>query len=323
MTIFLAVLFMLSGFAALYFGAEWLVAGAISIAKHLRISKVVAGVILVAFGTSAPELFVNSIAAVRGEASFALSNISGSNLANLLIGFGSCAILSQLTIQNSKFRTEFIAYTIAPLVMFIIMATNGATLPGWSALVLLAGFSYYLYLTKSRMHDDDADEESDDAMPLKTGILWFLIGISLLYLGGEITVRQALKIGQALNISEAILGLTVVALGTSIPDITASIVAARTGEHEIAVGNLLGSNVFNVLFVIPLTLLFSLITGKSALIADAQVVMSYAVVTIVSLLFFLWVLRRDRLQSSSGYFMIATYLGYMLFRIVQASTLGG
>ena len=319
MTIFLAILAMLFGFAALYYGAEWLVAGAISIAKHLRISKVVAGVILVAFGTSAPELFVNSIAAVRGEASFALSNISGSNLANLLIGFGSCAVLSQLPIQNRKFRVEFIAYAVAPLVMFIIMFLNGSTLPGWSALLLLTGFAYYIYLTKSRMHTDNAEDEAHSDMPLIVGILWFIVGITLLYVGGEVTVRQAVKIGEALNISEAILGLTVVALGTSIPDITASIVAARTGEHEIAAGNLLGSNVFNILFVIPLTLLFSLLTGKASLIADPQVVMSYAVVTVVSLLFFLWVLKRDFLQRNTGYVMIGTYLAYMIFRVVQAT----
>ncbi|HFC12495.1 MAG TPA: sodium:calcium antiporter, partial [Anaerolineae bacterium] len=202
MTIFLAILAMLFGFAALYYGAEWLVAGAISIAKHLHISKVVAGVILVAFGTSAPELFVNSIAAVRGEASFALSNISGSNLANLLIGFGSCAILSQLPIQNRKFRVEFAAYTVAPLVMFIIMFLNGSTLPGWSALLLLAGFAYYIYLTKSRMHTDNAEDEAQSDMPLIVGILWFIVGITLLYVGGEVTVRQAVKIGEALNISE-------------------------------------------------------------------------------------------------------------------------
>lgn len=316
MSTLLALAFMLMGFVALYYGAEWLVEGAVNIANHLKISKVVAGVILVAFGTSAPELFVNCIAAFRGEASFALSNVSGSNLANLLIGFGACAIIGQLVMQGHKFITEFVTYSLAPLVLFVIMWLSDATLPGWSALILFAIFGTYIYRTSSKLHDD---EESDDAdMPLPRALLWFLIGIGLLYIGGDTTVRQAVRIGEALNISETILGLTVVALGTSIPDITASIVATREGENEIAVGNLLGSNVFNILFVIPMTLLMSLLTGKTALIADQSVVWSYGVVTLVSVLFFAWVMRNDTLNRAVGWVMLAVYFGYMIFRVSQA-----
>lgn len=307
---------MLLGFVALYYGAEWLVEGAVSIAAQLNISKVVAGVILVAFGTSAPELFVNCIAAVRGEASFALSNISGSNLANLMIGFGACAVLTQLATQSHKFRTELITFILAPLALFVIMFAMGATVPAWALLILFVGFGYYIYLTSARMHNDE--ENGDEAtLPLARAILWFLLGVGLLYIGGDVTVRQAIAIGEALNISETILGLTVVALGTSIPDITASIVAAREGENEIAVGNLLGSNIFNVLFVIPMTLLVSFLTGKPGLVADMDVVWSYGVVVLFSLGFFVWTSRNDRLTKPVGYAMMGAYFAYMIFRVVQ------
>ena len=320
MEIILAFFWMLLGFAALYFGAEWLVEGAVSIAKHLRISKVVAGVILVAFGTSAPELFVNVIATVRAEESFALSNISGSNLANLLIGFGLCAILTQIPVRTAQFRIDLITFTVAPLVVFALMYVMDARLPTWALLVLYAGFAFYLLQIRSRLRDEAEEDDGIVVLPLSRGVLWFLGGCGLLYIGGQTTVQQAVSIGGFFQISEAILGLTVVALGTSIPDITASVVAARAGENEIAVGNLLGSNVFNVLFVIPTTLLFSTLVGGSFLDASDGVLMSYLVVTVVSALFFLWVTRRPILIKPLGYGMILFYFGYMLFRVTTAGT---
>ena len=318
MTVLLAFLVLFIGFIALYYGAEWLVEGAVALATHFRISRVVAGVILVAFGTSAPELFVNSIAAVRGEASFALSNVSGSNLANLLLGFGACAIISQLLVQAQKFRIDFIFFSVSPIVLFLLMLFNDSTLPGWSLIPLIIAFAAYISASRSRMHADEDETVGEIGTPPLKGAMLFMVGIVLLYVGGELTVRQAIEIGTLFNISEAILGLTVVALGTSIPDIAASIVAARANENEIAVGNLLGSNIFNVLFVIPVTLLFSLLTGSTALRADSQVTLSFAFVVIMSLLFFFIATRTERLQRPIGYMMVGTYFGYMLFRVIQA-----
>lgn len=309
---------MLLGFGALYFGAEWLVEGAVSIAKHLRISKVVAGVILVAFGTSAPELFVNVIAAIRSQSSFALSNVSGSNLANLLIGFGICAILVQLPVRVDQFRTDLALFAFAPFIVFIIMTFMGATLPVWTLFIFFSAFSLYLLQTRSRLREGlDDDDDDGDVLPFANSLFWFVVGCGLLYLGGESTVRQAITIGNYYGISEAILGLTVVALGTSIPDITASIVAARAGENEIATGNLLGSNIFNVLFVLPMTLLFSGIAGVGFLDAsEVGVVASYGFVALFSGGFFAWVSRREELSRPLGIGLIITYFVYVIYRII-------
>ena len=317
MTTLLAFSLLLTGFVALYYGAEWLVEGAVALATHFNISRVVAGVVLVAFGTSAPELFVNSIAAVRGETGFALSNVSGSNLANLLVGFGLCAIFVQLPVSIKQFRIDLLFFALAPLGIFLIMLSTDSAVPIWALGPLLLAFAAYMYISYSRMHDVDGHEEDEDEMTVAAALVRFLIGIGLLYFGGEMTVRQALTIGRVLNMSEAILGLTVVALGTSIPDITASVVAARAGESEIAAGNLIGSNVFNILFVIPITLMFAYLSGTSALVADQQVALTYGFVTMISFLFFLFVSRSSRLSRLTGYGMVVLYIIYMLFRVLQ------
>lgn len=309
---------MLLGFVALYYGAEWLVAGAVSIAQHLRISKVVAGVVLVAFGTSAPELFVNSIAAVRDEAAFALSNVAGSNLANLLVGFGACAIISGLIVSGSKFRTDLIFFSIAPFILLIMMWIYEATLPVWTFVPLLVLFAAYLLLTRRRLRLD-VDEEEHSERSIVSSVVWFILGCGLLYIGGDITVRQAIGIGEALGISHAILGLTVVALGTSIPDITASIVAARENEDAIAIGNLLGSNIFNVLFVLPVTLIFSGLSGQVALLTEPTVVASYLVVVVASVLFYLLITRRAQLSRAVGYAFLVSYITYIAFRVLNES----
>lgn len=314
----IAIILMLVGFLALYYGAEWLVEGAVSLANHLNISKVVAGVILVAFGTSAPELFVNSIAAVRGEAGFALSNISGSNLANLLIGFGLCAILTSVLVNVKAFQLDLIFFSVAPIIIFVTMfllpplESGERQLPLWSVLTLFAAFAVYLYQTYGRMMESE-DEEEDGDLPILTSVGYFVLGIVLLYVGGEMTVRQATGIATALGVPDAILGLTIVALGTSIPDITASVVAARQNETAIAVGNLLGSNIFNVLFVIPMTLLFS----WGPLSAENSVMYGYGVVVLASLGFFALVRVRPNLSRPAGIVLITSYLLYIVYRVVS------
>ena len=305
---FTSVAWLLAGFVALYYGAEWLVEGAVTIANRTKISKAIAGVILVAFGTSAPELFVNGIAALQGETGLALANVSGSNLTNLLIGFGLCGVLSQLPVDATKFRHDLWTFTLAPLVLLVVMWVMGHQLPIWGGGLLVLCFATYLYLVKNRLGVDD---EEDEPGSLKKGIVWFIVGISLLYVGGSLTVNRALEIGEFLSIDKTILGLTVVAIGTSIPDVMASVIAAREGENDIAVGNLLGSNIFNVLFIISTTSLLSL----RPLVGNFQVTLSYLVVVIASGAFFVWTARSGRLSRGGGGLMILCYFAYIIYRI--------
>jgi len=302
---------MILGLVSLYYGAEWLVDGAIRVAPYLKISKVVVGLVLVAFGTSSPELFVNIIAAINGRTGLALSNVSGSNLTNLCVGFGLCAIVGTLVVNKKTFGVDLIYFALTPLLVLLFMIlVPGPTLPLWSAMPLVGLFILYLTIIGKRPNDDEA-EETTGKRSFLLGFILFLIGCGALYGGGELVVRNAVSIGAYLGISETILGLTVVAFGTSIPDTVASIAAVRKNETDIAVGNLLGSNIFNILLILGSTLL----VAWQGLTADPGIVMDYTVVTILSILFVGLVLISKNVHRLSGGFLILVYLAYMVYRV--------
>ena len=311
---------MLVGFVSLYYGAEWLVEGAIKIALTFKISKVVVGLVLVAFGTSSPELVVNFIAATNGRTGIALSNVSGSNLTNLCVGFGICALVGILVVDKKKFAIDLTYFALTPgLILLFMLWTPGIILPLWSALPLLILFAFYLYFLSRRAYDEESEVDDTPSAQLGGGIVWFLVGGTALYLGGELVVRNAINLGEQLGISEAILGLTVVAFGTSIPDTMASIAAVRKSEIDIAVGNLLGSNIFNVLLVLGGTLIFA----GQGLVADQGIALDYGLVSIASLLFIGLISLSPRISRFSGTLLVLVYLGYMLYRVLLALSFFG
>ncbi len=313
MTITIAVSLMLLGFVSLYFGAEWLVDGAIKIAARLKIAKAVVGLVLVAFGTSSPELFVNLIAALDGRTGLALSNVSGSNLTNICIGFGLCALLGVLIIHRSQFWLDLLYFALTPLLIFSFMlVAGGDTLPYWSVFPLYILFVVYLILISGRAIDEVGNEDEESNLPW--AIFKFLAGCVGLYAGGEFVVRNAVTIGEVIGISEAILGLTIVAIGTSIPDAAASIIAVRKGETDIAVGNLLGSNIFNILLILSTTLLFS----NQGLLGNQSILIDYAVVTGASLFFIMLISLSHRISRFSGVLLLILYFGYMGYRVTAA-----
>jgi cation:H+ antiporter len=307
-----SLLLMGLGFASLYYGAEWLVEGAINLALILKISKVVVGLVLVAFGTSSPELFVNLIAATEGRTGFALSNVSGSNLTNLCIGFGMCALVGFLVIDKRKFGIDLIFFSASPLLIWLFMVFSPANnLPRWSAIPLLILFAVYLGFIQNRSRAELHEEEGLAGHSLGRGLLLFSLGLLLLYAGGEMVVRSAVNIGMLLGISETVLGLTVVAFGTSIPDTMASIAAVRKGETDIAVGNLLGSNIFNILLVLAATLVFS----GHGLVIEPFITLDYAAVWLSAFFFIILIAVSPRLSRGAGLSLIALYLAYIAYRV--------
>ena len=299
-------------FVFLYYGAKWLVVGASIIANRLNISKVVVGTTLVAFGTSTPELFVNTIAAYHGHNGIALSNISGSNLANLCLGYGLCACFGKLIIDKKKFGLDLVYFCSAPLlVLFFLVVFPGSKIPLWGAGVLIIPLILYIRSMKNRLYDS-SEQTGRSRDSLYKGLLIFLTGVIVLYLSGELIVRSALQIGECFGVSETIMGLTVVAVGTSLPDLTASLVAVKRGEASIAVGNLLGSNIFNILLVLS----SSLIASRRALIANNAVITDYSMVFIASVLFVLTVLKREKVGRVRGGILIAVYFAYIASRVL-------
>lgn len=307
----ITVLLVLVGFVLLYFGAELLIGGAEKLAFNFNISKAIVGVVLVAFGTSAPELFVNAICAIQGNTDFALSNVSGSNLTNLCIGFGLVAIIARCTFPLKAFSLDLGYFVLAPIIVVtIFMISYKTILPLWTAWVLLPLILIYLFIAATRM-SSDGPKNAFDGLDAAKGFGLFLIGIIGLYFGGEFVVNNSVKIGEHFNLDASIIGLTIVAAGTSIPDVMASVVAARKGENEIAIGNLLGSNIFNIFMVLSATLLIS----GADLLATINIFNDYMTVLMLSLFFALYLVFRKRLDVFLGFFLLAAYGFYYYYRI--------
>ncbi len=308
----LNIILLIVSFVFLYYGAKWLIDGASIIATSLNLSKVVIGITLVAFGTSAPELFVNIIAAYRGHSGIALSNISGSNLANICLAYGFCAFLGNLVIDKKKFGLDFIYFCLAPLlILFFLLIFPVNSVPLWGAVILIIPLVLYILSIKNRLYEESIQTEKPPNNSLK-GSLIFLAGVIILYFSGEMIIRSAIRISEFFKISETIIALTVIAIGTSLPEITATLIAVKRGETSIAAGNILGSNIFNIFLVLGA----SLIASRSALIADEIITIDYSMVSILSILFVLTLLVRPKVGKLRAGILIGVYFAYMLTRVL-------
>ena len=295
------------GFALLYKGGDFLVTGAAGIAQKKNIPSFIVGVTLVAFGTSAPELFFNIISALHGNAEFALSNVSGSNLINISVGIGISAMVARLPIYRRQFAKDLVFLCAGPvLIVLFILFSGRSALTLWHALFLLTGFAAYIGLTKQDLtrHNNRLPASASACTDLSCKREWalFFLGGVMLYGGGEIIFRNALAIVEKLQISESVVGLTVIAVGTSIPDCAASIIAVTKNQKGIAVGNILGSNIFNIFLVLGATI----IAFNDPIFFSSDNLYDYLSVSILSLFFFLTVLARQ----SCGRFLGAAIMAY-------------
>ena len=303
------IIILLISFVLLKYSAELLVHGAQGLSLALGIPAAFVGSILVAFGTSAPELIVNLVAAHQNHTEFALGNVAGSNVANLLVGFGICGCLGVLIIDFSKFRYELLYLVFSSFLLLGGLYFFGyLSLPLAIIFVVLLLFYIGHLLQHFKTHTEEL-EDCDSSLPLS--LLWLVLGAGLLYAGGHFAVKSALAIGGLLGVSEVLLGLTVVAIGTSIPDIMASVVAFRKGQVEIAVGNLLGSNILNILVVLSATVLVS----GSRLVGSVDLNINYLFAGLGALLICGLGLFKKALGRTLGVCMLMAYLGILIFNI--------
>lgn len=326
-----ALISLVGGFILLIKGADWLVEGSSSLARRLGVSDLMIGLTVVSFGTSAPELVVNIIASFQGSASIAIGNIVGSNISNTLLILGATALVAPLAVQKSTVLKE-IPFTLLAAVALLVMA-NDTLVDGYPAselgrgdgLIFLGFFAIFLYYTFGIRHNGH-EKKSKASMPLLRAWFLFAVGLAGLVLGGKLAVSGAQTIALQLGISEALVGLTVVALGTSLPELAASIVAAKKGKTDIAVGNIVGSNIFNIFWILGLSAVIKPLPFQPGLNIDLGVVAASTV-----LLFFLihnggmhkrillwWRQERDYILNRFeggvlflGYF---AYLGFIVYR---------
>ena len=246
----------IAGFAILVWSADKFVDGAAATAKHLGMPTLLIGIIIVGFGTSAPEMVVSAIAAMEGNTGLALGNAIGSNIVNIALILGITAIIAPITVNSNIVRKEI------PILLLIVLFSGyllfDNTLTFVEGVILLFGFfalvgwSIYAAIKGKgdALESDMEDELIEHAMSLKVGIIWLIIGLVLLIASSRLLVWGSVGVATEFGVSDLIIGLTIVALGTSLPELAASIIAARKGEHDIAIGNIVGSNMFNILAVI-------------------------------------------------------------------------
>ena len=321
----LAFIGLITGIAILIGGGTLLVRGASEIATRLGISPLIVGLVVVGFGTSAPELAINVFGALRGETALAFGNVVGSNISNLALVLGATALIAPITIQGQLVRRE-VPFLLLITAIITVMALDGPLegLPSIiirsESVILLSLFCIFIYINildfvDSRRSDklivDIEHHQRLDGDPYSRYRWLFVIGgIALLFGGGEVTVRNGVALAMNLDVSATVVGLFVVAVGTSMPELVTSIVAARRGESDLALGNVVGSNIFNSLIVLPASGMISQIPVPRGGLGD--LVLSLVLAALLIPIFFL---REARLSRKIGTFLLLLYFGYASLRI--------
>lgn len=310
------------GFVLLIKGADFFVDGSSSVARILKVPTIIIGLTVVAFGTSMPELSVSVTAALRGSNDLAVSNVLGSNIFNLLVVLGCCALVKPVAAKWSLLKKEFpfsILITIILLlvdsdfsIMKILDGNQGFVLGRWAGLLFLILFVLYIYATvksalRSRAEAKDMEEEEYKTMsPLKSGI-YIVIGLIGIVWGGNLVVDSASNIALTFGWSQTFIGLTIVALGTSLPELVTSVVAARKGENDLAVGNVVGSNIFNILLILGVSSFITPIT------LDVTAVYDTIILIIASIVVYVSAISKREIQRKEGILFLVCYFAFFLY----------
>lgn len=311
MEIALQFVLLVVGFALLMKGADWFVEGASEIADRFGIPQLVIGLTIVALGTSLPEAAVSISAALKGSAEITIGNVVGSNILNVLIILGLTGTICKVAVQKSTIKWE-IPFTILVTVVLAVMGLADNTVSRLEGVILWGLFIVYLlYLLWMTKHGENKVEEVDtgEKDPIWKMILMVVVGVCAIVWGSDISVDAATALAKVFGMSERLIGLTIVALGTSLPELVTSVTAAIKGKADIAVGNIVGSNIFNILFVVGTTALITPVTYVSNFMIDSIV----AVAAMVLLL--LCVARKKQLTRTGGILLLLGYAGYFVYLI--------
>jgi cation:H+ antiporter len=294
------------GILLLIKGGDWTVDNAVVIAKQSGLSKLFIAATIVAFGTSAPELFTSVNANLNGFPGIAVGNVIGSNIANILLVIGVSAIIAPIIFSKAEVRVDTLVMLGATAAMVAAIAYG--LLPRWGGLAMLAAIILYVFY-QYKASKLDIDEDDEDGEPAARPGLMLFAGIATLVIGAEILVRGAVAGATALGVPEAVVGMTIIAFGTSLPELTACVAAARKGQSEMIVGGIVGSNIFNILSVMALTAV-----TKELVIDDRFAQFDMPIVIAVTLVFAAFLLFAGRIGRVAGAVMAAGYLAFTAFQ---------
>ncbi len=308
MTIAIQVCLLFISFVLLIKGADIFVDGSASLAKSLNVPSLIIGLTIVAFGTSAPELAVSTTAAIQGSNEIAVSNVIGSNIFNLLVVLGSCALFNSIPVESKVLKRD-IPFSIL-ITAFLLAASykSDMTITRVIGIILLVLFVSYLgVLIYSSRHSDEQTEEGNSDNPLWKSILFIVIGAAMIIVGGRFAVSSAKAIALAAGMSETLVGLTIIATGTSLPELITSIVAARKGEVSLAIGNAVGSNIFNVLLILGVSSVIRSIQLTNESLFDMIALIGISVMTLV------FAVSGKKINRVEGAVMLFAYVAYVVF----------
>lgn len=300
---FNSLLFLLIGSCMLYYGAEWIVKGGSNIARKLNISSLVIGLTVVAFGTSLPELIVSIFSALEGSSAIAVGNVIGSNVANVGLVLGLSAFIFPISVEYDIIKRDLLIYLMS-CAIFIFFAFDGRISQFEGMVFVISLFFYIYYCIKSPIVDqNDTEEEVEDKMSKL--IIYILAGIAFLSFGAEIFVDGAIYLARYFGLSEVVIGMSVVAFGTSLPELATSVMAAFHKESSISVGNIIGSNIFNILSVLGITsIIYPLDSPRSIMDKEVLFMLAYA--------FSMFIVAKLP-QPINRYTSIALLVGYITF----------
>ncbi len=315
----LSIVAVIVGLAVLVWSADRFVDGSAAVARHLGMPPLIIGMVIIGFGTSAPEMVVSALASLDGSPALALGNAYGSNITNIALVLGLTAVLAPITVQSGVIKREMPVLILITLFSAVLLWDFNITeLEAWLLLAIFAvymGWSVYLGAKgkQDTLAADFTQELDSHPMAMKPAILWLIIGLVLLVLSSRALVWGAVNISQALGVSDLVIGLTVVAIGTSLPELASAIAAVRKNEHDLALGNVIGSNMFNTLAVVGIASAIHPVSLEPLVLYRDWVAM--AALTLLLLLFSLRVNRIGRINRLHGISFLAMYVAYCIYLV--------
>ena len=297
------------GLVILCLGGNWLVSGGVAIAKKLRISQMIIGLTIVAYGTSTPELAASMAAIVGSHTDLILGNVVGSNISNIGMVIGISAIISPLVVSKATTRKE-VPIMIGVMLLLIAISVDGeiSQLDGVMLVAGLIAFTAYTLSRAKKERESITEDSSITKTPVPRALVLIVIGAALLYFGGFLTVENAVLIAENLGISETVIGITIIAIGTSLPELVTSVIAIRKGHMDIGIGTIVGSNIYNILMILGISSVITGIAVVPGMFTDYLVMIGFAIVLIAFL-------RSGIIPRPAGIGLAiayAVYLGYTL-----------
>ena len=305
------LILLIVGFILLIKGSDFFVDGSSNIASILKIPTLIVGLTIVAFGTSAPEAAVSITSSLSGNNALAVSNVIGSNLFNMMLIIGLCALLRELKIGRDVLNKNlpFLVVITAILSGFIIIGWSISRVEGIILFLLIIG--YVSYLVYSAKNTKEAQIVEKPKMSLLRSIIYIVGGVAGIIIGADFVVDSASYIAIAFGMSETLVGLTIVAIGTSLPELVTSLTALKKEENQLIIGNVIGSNIFNILFVLGASSIISQITINPNMIVDIALMLG------VTILFFIFGKTQDKYDKKEGFILVALFIAYMAFAIMR------